>query len=820
MNNTLPDRTQTIIIGGGIVGCSVAYHLAKANHDVVLLERKQLTSGSTWHAAGLVSQFQGYESVTKLACYGLELMQQLAIETGQETGFSKVGSIAVAMNAARREELRRRKDIAIGQGIEADTLTLDALAEKWPLLKMDGILEAIAFPNDGQTNPIDTTMALAKGARMAGAKVFENTQVEKLIIENGKVKGVQTERGEIHAEHVVNCTGIWGSSFASENNSHLPIQHNQHFYIVSDPIAGLSAPTPVLRVYDEQAYYKEDAGKLMIGFAELNGLAWDPEYGISKDFEFDDLPYPDGHLDEVLEKCIERVPALGEVGIRLFFNGPEGYTPDGRYYLGEDPDIDGLYVAAGFNSSGIQNGPGAGMALAQWILKGHAPSDLVDVDARRIQPYQAKREYLLARGPETLSETYAMHWPYKQRETMRGLRRSPIHEQLKRAGAVFGESVGWERPMWFAPKGVTAEYEYAYNKTPWFKYWEAEHHSVRNDLGLCDLSPFSKILVEGDDAEVLLQRICSNNVAGKPGRVVYTQWLNQRAGIEADLTVARLSETQFLLMTSPTTGLAEQRWLRKNLTKEAGVRETHIRISDISSSQGAFGITGPRAREFLSAYTDSDLSHIAFPFGSSQNISVAGVDVRAQRISYTGELGWEIFVDAPFAAYLFERLMSGDKSKPPKLYGLHAGESLRTEKAYRHWGHDIAYADTPLESGLLFASKLDKPGGFIGRDALHRVKQKGVERRLVQFLLDESEKLIYHNEPIFLNGSIVGSVTTGTYGHTLGGPVALGWVKCEKDASTKWFEEQAYTILVAGKQVAARASLSPMYDPKSERVRA
>jgi heterotetrameric sarcosine oxidase gamma subunit len=815
MNNSLPERTQTVIIGGGIVGCSVAYHLAKANHDVILLERKQLTSGSTWHAAGLVSQFQAYPSVTKLACYGLELMQQLAAETGQETGFKKVGSIAVAMNAARGEELRRRKDIAMGQGVEVHALSLDALSEQWPLLEMDGILEAIAFPGDGQTNPVDTTMALAKGARMAGAKIFEHTNVEKLIIENGKAIGVQTEHGEVYAEQVVNCTGIWGQSFAQANNTHLPIQHNQHFYIVSDPIAGLSDPTPVLRVYDEQAYYKEDAGKLMIGFAELNGLAWNPKHGISREFEFDELPYPDGHLDEVLEKCVERVPALGEVGVRLFFNGPEGYTPDGRYYLGEDQNIEGLYVAAGFNSSGIQNGPGAGMALAQWILKGHAPTDLVDVDARRILPFQAKREYLLARGPETLSETYAMHWPYKQRQTMRGLRRSPIHEQLKRAGAVFGESAGWERPMWFAPEGVKAEYDDGYNKTSWFKYWQKEHNAVRNDLGLCDLSPFCKILLEGTGAEKFLQRICTNNVAVKPGRVVYTQWLNERAGIEADLTVARLGDDQYLVMTAAATGLAEQRWLQKNLADEENVR-----ISDVSSSQAAFGISGPRARDFLAAYTDMDLSQAAFPFGTSQLVDLAGVEVRAQRISYTGELGWEIFVDAPFAAHLFERLMSADNATPPTLYGLHAGESLRTEKAYRHWGHDIAYTDSPFESGLLFASKLEKPGGFIGRDALCEIVKHGAQRRLLQFLLQDSERLIYHNEPIYLNDLIVGAVTTGTYGHTLGGPVALGWVKCEKELSSKLLAEQRYEILVAGKRIAAQASLVPMYDSTSKRVKA
>ena len=814
MSKPLPQHTQTVIIGGGIVGCSVAYHLAKSNHDVVLLERKQLTSGSTWHAAGLVSQFHGFPCVTKLACYGIELMQHLEAETGQATGFKKVGATAVAMNEARREELRRRKDIAIGQGIEVRTLAIDELSQQWPLLKTDGILEAIHFPDDGQTNPIDTTMALAKGARMAGAQIVENSEVTRLLIENGRAVGVETPQGLIKADNVVNCTGIWGKAFAESCGTHLPIQHNQHFYIVTDPIEGLRDPTPVLRIYDEQAYYKEDAGKLMIGFAELNGIPWNPQGGIPDDFEFDALPYPEDHLDAVLEKCIERVPVLGEVGIRTFFNGPEGYTPDGRYYLGEDPGIAKLFVAAGFNSSGIQNGPGAGMVLAEWIIKGHAPRDLVDVDVRRVHPFQANREYLLKRGPETLSETYAMHWPYKQRESARGLRRSPLHEHMKRAGAVFGESAGWERPMWFAPEGVTAEYEYGYNQTAWFEHWKNEHQAVRDNVGLVDLSPFCKILVEGRDAEKVLQRICTNNVAVDSGRVVYTQWLNERAGIEADVTVARLSETRYLVMTSAATGLSEQAWLRKHTPDDA-----RVNITDISSSQAAVGISGPRARDFLAAYTDADMSNESFPFSTSQDITIGPIPVRAQRISYTGECGWEIFVDAAFAPYLFELLMSGERAEAPKLIGFHAAESLRTEKAYRHWGHDIGYTDTPLESGLMFASKMNKPDGFIGCEALQERIDEGCNRRLVQFLLESAKQFIYHNEPVYLNAKLVGTITTGTYGHTLGGPVGLGWVTLPTNAPDYALENQPYELLVAGKKVGARASIKPLYDPQNERIR-
>ncbi|MEM7564326.1 MAG: FAD-dependent oxidoreductase [Pseudomonadota bacterium] len=814
MTRILPRHIETIVIGGGIVGCSVAYHLAKADRPVLLLERKQLTSGSTWHAAGLVSQFHGFPCVTRLASYGIELMQQLEAETGQATGFKKVGAIAVALNEARREELRRRMDVAIGQGIEVQRLNVEQLAEHWPLLNTDGIVEAIHFPNDGQTSPIDTTMALAKGARNAGAQIVENLEVTRLLTKNGKAIGVETPEGVIHSDQVVNCTGIWGRAFAESSGTHLPIQHNQHFYIVTDPIEGLKAPAPVLRIYDEQAYYKEDAGKLMIGFAELNGIAWDPDGGIPRDFEFDELPYPENHLDAVLEKCIDRVPALTEAGIRTFFNGPEGYTPDGRYYLGEDQAVENLYVAAGFNSSGIQNGPGAGMVLAEWIVKGYAPRDLIDVDVRRVQPFQADREYLLQRGPETLSETYAMHWPYKQRNTMRGLRLSPIHEQLEKSGAVFGESAGWERPMWYAPAGVVAEYDYGYNQTSWFKYWKAEHEAIRNDAGFIDLSPFCKIQVEGADAESKLQRICTNQIAVEPGRVVYTQWLNERAGIEADVTVARLDEMRFLVMTSAVTGLSDMAWLRKQISPDA-----RVEISDITASQAVYGISGPRARALLSAYSQSDFSNQAFPFGTSQEIHIGEVSVRAQRISYTGECGWELFVNVDDATTVFEILMSSENAPSPRLVGFHAAESLRTEKAYRHWGHDIGYTDTPYESGLMFASQLQKQGGFIGLEALQKTIETGSQRRFIQLLSKDPDRFIYHNEPIFMNDQLVGAVTTGSYGHSLGAPVGLGWITLPPSMPLEAMGQQAFHILVAGEAVDIEVSLQPMYDPANERIR-
>jgi 4-methylaminobutanoate oxidase (formaldehyde-forming) len=815
MSATLPASARVVIVGGGIVGCSVAYHLAKSGWtDTLLLERKQLTCGSTWHAAGLVSQLQAVPCMTELAVYGLELMESLEAETGQPTGFKRNGSIAVALNDDRMEELCRRRDVAQGQGVEARHITPGGLGDRWPLLSRHDVVGGIHFPNDGQTNPIDTTMALAKGARSAGARLLENISVQRVLTEGGRAVGVETESGTVKAEFIVNCTGLWARHFAIEHGVHLPIQANQHFYIVTDSLEGVRADLPVLRVYDEGAYYKEDAGKLLIGFSEPNAKAWVPEGGIPADFSFDELPYPEDHLTPLLEMVLERVPGVQETGVRKFFNGPESYTPDGRYVLGESPDIQNYFVAGGFNSTGLQSGPGAGKALAEWIMKGRPTLDLADVDVKRFEAFQSNHDYLVSRVPETLTLFYQMHWPYKQRTLGRGLRRSPFHEHLKSRKAVFGESTGWERPMWYAPEGVEARYRYAFGRAPWFEHWEAEHKALREDLGLLDLSPFAKFQVEGLDAAALLQRISANDIDVPTGRVVYTQWLNEEAGIEADLTIARLTETRFLVVTSTATARRDWTWLHRHMPDDA-----RVVVTDITAGQAVLGVMGPRARDFLSAYSPADLSNRTFPFGTWQTMDIGRVRVRAQRLTYQGELGWEIFVSSEFAAALFEILMSGEKAPSPRLVGFHAAESLRMEKAYRHWGHDMGSQDTPLEAGLLFACKPDKAGGFIGRDALLRQSDKGAQRRLLQFLIQDPDAFIYHNEPVLRGGEVVGRITSGSYAHSLGGAVGLGYVTLPPGLAAKDLASQSYEIAVAGRRVEAKASLRPLYDPKAERVR-
>ena len=630
----------------------------------------------------------------------------------------------------------------------------------------------------------------------------------------GRATGVETDQGYVAAEYVVNCTGIWAHSFAASHGLKLPIQANQHFYVVTDPIKGLTPDLPVLRVYDEGAYYKEDAGKLLIGFSEPNAMAWNPEGGIPADFSFDELPFPDGHLDDLLEYLMERVPAIQEVGMRTFFNGPESYTPDGKYVLGNLADCPNYFVAGGFNSTGIQSGPGAGKALADWIMQGSAPMDLADVDVNRFSDFHSNHSYLVERVPETLTLFYQMHWPYKQRTIGRNLRRSPFHHHWIEKGAVFGEGAGWERPMWFAPEGVEPKYDYAFGRAPFVEHWESEHKALREDLGLIDLSPFAKFQVEGPDAQASLQYISTNEIDVPVGNVVYTQWLNDKAGIEADLTIARLAEDRFLVMTGAGTANRDLHWLKAHTPAGAG-----LTVTDITAAQAVLGLMGPRARDFLQGYTETDLSNEAFPFGTWQELDIGRVRVRAQRITYQGELGWEIFVSSEFAGTLLEDLLSGDKGTPPALVGFHAAESLRVEKAFRHWGHDMAGFDTPVEAGLMFASKLDKSGGFIGRDALAKHRETGGARRVMQFLLEDPEAFIYHHEPIYRDGEVVGVVTTGSYGHSLGGAVALGMVSIPGGSTAKDLTNGSYEIAVAGKRIAAKASLRPMYDPTNAKVK-
>ncbi len=815
MAASLPDQARVVIIGGGVVGSSVAYHLTKLGwSDVVLLERKQLTCGTTWHAAGLVGQLRATANLTKLAQYTTDLYTRLEEETGQATGFKQNGSISIAHNSERLEELKRGASMAKTFGLAVEELTAGDIKSKWPLLYTDDLLGGVFLPKDGQTNPIDTTMALAKGARMGGAQIFEGIKVTDVKIAKGRAVGVATTAGDIKADYVVNCAGMWGREVGRMAGVNVPLHACEHFYVLTEEIPGLPSNLPVLRDPDACAYYKEDAGKILLGAFEPNAKPWGMD-GIPEDFCFDELPEDFDHFAPVLEAAMERFPPLQEVGIRKFFCGPESFTPDVTYMLGEAPEVDGFFVAAGFNSIGIQSAGGAGKVLAEWIVGGHAPMDLADVDIRRMAPFQGNAAYLRERVSESLGLLYALHYPYRQFETARGIRRSPLHERLATRGACFGEAAGWERPNWFAPEGVAPRYDYSYKRQNWFEHAAAEHKAVRENVGLFDQSSFGKMLVQGADAEQTLQRICANDVAVPVGKIVYTQWLNERGGIVADLTVTRLGECEFMVVTGAAVMAHDLHWLRKQIPEEA-----RVTVTDVTAGYAVMGLMGPNSRQLLGKLTGTDLSNEAFPFGTAKQIEIGYGQALALRVSYVGELGWELYATSDFATGIFDALVEAGDPMGLKMAGMHVLDSGRMEKAFRHWGHDITDEDTPVEAGLSFACAFDKNVPFIGRDALLRQKEAGVTKRMVQFLLKDPAPLLYHNEPIYRDGVIVGHTTSGNYGHHLGGAVGLGYVTHPDGVDADFVKSGSYEIEVACERFAAEASLRPLYDPKAERVKA
>lgn len=810
----LPSRASVVIVGGGVVGCSLAYHLTlRGCTDVVLLERKQLTCGTTWHAAGLVGQLRATYNLTRLAQYTAQLYSTLEQETGQATGFRQTGSMAIATNAARMEELLRGASMAKCFGLEVHTMTPSEIASTWQGVNTRDVVGGVFLPKDGRCNPIDTTQALARGARNRGAKIFENTKVEKILIENGKAVGVRTAQGEIRADMVVNCAGMWAHELGAQSGTTVPLHAAEHFYIVTEPMEGLHSNLPVMRDPDNCAYFKEDAGKLLVGWFEPVAKPWGMK-GIPESFSFDSLPDDLEHIEPLLASAMERVPALAHTGINLFFNGPESFTPDDRYLLGETPEVRNLFVAAGFNSIGIQSAGGAGKALADWMLDGHPPMDLWDVDVRRCMPFQRNKAYLRDRTTETLGLLYAMHWPFRQPETARGVRRSALHDRLAALGACFGETAGWERTNWFAPAGVKAEYAYSYGRQNWFDYSGDEHRAVRTGVGMFDQSSFAKFVVQGPDAEAVLNSICANDVAVPVGKMVYTQWLNERGGIEADLTITREAPDRFLVVTAAATQTRDFAWLQSHIAPDA--RATAV---DVSSSMAVLSVMGPRSRELLQSLTPADMSHAAFPFATSQIIDLGYARVRASRITYVGELGWELYIPTECVQGVFDVIWQAGQAFGLKLCGYHALNSLRMEKGYRHWGHDISDEDTPLQAGLGFAVAMNKPGGFIGREALLAQKAAGLTRKLVQFALRDANKLLYHNEPIWRDGEIVGRISSGMFGHALGKSLGMGYVDFKTPEAADRILDGVYEIEVAGERVAADPSLVPFYDPKSARIK-
>ncbi len=810
---SVPEKARVVIIGGGVVGCSVAYHLTKQGWtDVVLLERKQLTSGTTWHAAGLIAQLRATANMTKLAKYSQELYGSLEEETGQATGFKRCGSITVALTDERKEEIYRQASMARAFGVEVEEISANEVKSKYEHLNVGDVKAGVWLPLDGQGDPANIALALAKGARKRGAVVKERTKATGVTRDGRRITGVdwadaKGEIGHITCEHVVNCGGMWGHDVGRMLNTNVPLQACEHFYIVTEAIPGLTQ-LPVLRVPDECAYYKEDAGKMLLGAFEPVSKPWGP---IPEGFEFDQLPEDFDHFEPILEAAVERMPMLAEAGIHTFFNGPESFTPDDAYHLGLCPEMDNVWVAAGFNSVGIQSAGGAGMALAAWMETGEKPFDLGDVDISRMQPFQGNKHYLMERSTETLGLLYADHFPYRRKATARGVRRTPFHQHLLAEGAVMGEIAGWERANWFADAGQERAYEYSWGRQNWFENSAREHKAVRENIGIYDMSSFGKIRVDGPDACAFLNHIAGGQYDVPAGKIVYTQFLNDRAGIEADVTVTRLSETAYLVVTPAATRLADQTWMERHRG------DFRVVITDVTAGEGVLAVMGPNARQLLQAVSPADFSNNVNPFGTAQEIEIGMGLARVHRVTYVGELGWEIYVSADMAGHVFETLWEEGRGMGAKLCGMHMMDSCRIEKGFRHFGHDITCEDHVLEAGLGFAVKTDKPD-FIGRNAVLKKKETGLSARLLQFKLTDPEPLLFHNEALIRDGEFVGYLSSGNYGHTLGAAIGMGYVPCEGETAAEVLAS-GFEIEVAGTRVEAEASLKPMYDPKSERVK-
>ena len=811
----VPTKARAVIIGGGVIGCSVAYHLAKLGwKEVVLLERKQLTSGTTWHAAGLIAQLRASANMTKLAKYSQELYGNLEAETGVATGFKRCGSITVALTEERKEEIFRQAAMARAFGVDVEEISPAEVKAKYEHLNIEGVTGGVWLPLDGQGDPANIALALAKGARQMGAQVLERTKAMGVTRQGRRITSVkweneQGESGSIDCENVINCGGMWGHEVGRMLGMNVPLHACEHFYIVTEAIAGL-AQMPVLRVPDECAYYKEDAGKMLLGAFEPVSKPWAMD-GIPQDFEFDQLPEDFDHFEPILASAVARMPMLAEAGIHTFFNGPESFTPDDAYHLGFAPEMDNVWVAAGFNSVGIQSAGGAGQALAQWMDAGQKPFDLGDVDISRMQPFQGNKHYLFERSKETLGLLYADHFPYLQKKTARGVRRSPFHHHLKENGAVFGELAGWERANWFASEGQDPSYAYSWKRQNFFENVATEHKAVRENLGLYDMSSFGKIRVEGPDACAFMNYIGGGQYDVPLGKIVYTQFLNEGAGIEADVTVTRMAETAYLVVTPAATRLADQTWMMRH--KGA----FNVVITDVTSGEAVLAVMGPNSRKLLEMVSPNDFNNNTNPFGTAQEIELGMGMARVHRVTYVGELGWEVYVSSDMAAHAFETLWEAGQNLNAKLCGMHMMDSCRIEKGFRHFGHDITCEDHVLEAGLGFAIKTDKPD-FIGRDSVLRKKETGLNMRMLQFKLMDPEPLLYHNEPVIRDGKIVGFLSSGSYGHHLGRAIGLGYVPCAGETIADILSS-TYEIDVAGTRVNAEVSLKPMYDPSGARTK-
>ena len=806
----LPNEAEIIIIGGGIVGCSIAYHLAKKGvKDVVLIERKQLTCGTTWHAAGLVSMLWPTPTLTNLAKYCHELYASLESETGQATGYKRIGSVSLARNSERLEELKRNSSMAKVFGVTSKMINNNELESLYPGINTDGVIRTLYIEKDGQTNPIDTTMALAKGARSMGVEIIENTLVDDIIVEDDIAIGVRCNKKNIKGKKIILTGGLWSRDIAKKIGVNLPLYACEHYYVVTEAMSGLT-PRPVMRDFDKGIYFKEDAGKMLIGWFEKNAIGC-PMSKISSDFSFDEFPVDMDHIEPYLMAAMETFPEIAETGIRTFFNGPESFTNDNLHLMGPTPEIENFYVACGMNSKGIAAAGGLGKIFADWLIDGYPSGEITETDVRRNNSIQTTQSYVESRIPEALGHTYAMHWPFYQYQTARNLWQSPLHNTLTKEGACFGEVGGFERANWFSKDGVDAEYKYSYKRQNWFKFYAEEHLAVRKSVGVYDISSFGKFRVTGKNAQQELQYISCANIDVEPGKVVYTQWLNERGGIEADVTIARLNENTFDVITSISSLQRDWSYLQQNLKNDT-------QLTNITLDYGCLSVQGPQSRSLLQALVDVDLSNDHFKFSTGKYTELLGLKIWIQKLSYVGELGWELFIPSAKVKKIYLAIKEEGKKYNIRDVGMHALNSLRLEKGYRHWGHDIAAEDNLIEAGLSFIAK-PNAGDFIGKDAFLYAKSQGLPaRRLVQFKLDDPEPLLYHNEPIVMNEDIVGYLSSAMYGHSLGRAIGMGYVKAPA-LTTEKLNNANFEIEIATERYSAQASLRSLYDPNNEKLK-
>ena len=810
------DSARVVIVGGGVIGLAVAYHLARIGaEDVVLIERNQLTSGTSWHAAGIVGPLRASMNLTRLAAYSTELFPRLEAETGQSTGYRRTGGLWLASNADRMTELARIAAIGDMAGLQTHLLDPGEVSDRASFLRSDDLAGALWVEADGQANPVDICMAYAKGARAGGVRIREQVSCIGVEAREGAVHSLQLSSGEtLRCEAVVNCAGAWARAVGEMANVPVPLQAVEHMYIMTEPIPELPDPLPIVRDLDNRIYVKGDVGKLVLGGFEPFAKVWDPERP-EGDRPFLELPEDWEQFEPFMTAGLHRVPALAQAGIQQFMNGPESFTPDSRPLIGESPFLKGFFVAAGFNSIGMMSSAGVGKAMAEWIVAGEAPMDLWEVDIARFDRASNARSFLVQRMEEAVGDVFDLHWPFKQARAGRGVRRTALHDAFAKAGAVFGTTAGWERPMWFARNADEREFRYSYGGQCWWEAAARETAAIRDDVALLELSPFTKIDIRGRDALALLQELCANDVGLDVGRTVYTQMLNARGGIEADVTVTRCGEAEFRLVSGAAT-----RW--KDIGRISGCRDRlglDAAIVDATSAEAVIGVMGPRSRTFLQAVSGGDLSPEAFPFSTSRRIDIGMAEVRATRISFGGELGWELYIPIEFAGTVHEALIEAGEPMGLVHAGHFALDGCRLEKGFRHWSHDIGPDDTPLEAGLGFAVAWDKPSGFIGRGALLAQRQGGLCRRLLQFAVEDAHPLVLHDEPIYRDGAPVGRTTSGGRGFRVGETLCMGYISCETGTSKGAMMDGSYEIGIAGNRFPLRPLARAPYDPDAVRLR-